>query len=170
VAQEAGRCQRVQKALLGKVKRLHENKTKLEEAFVYQRAIDEETYKEMRATLTEELTLAEMELRDVQAGEIQIEAVLDFAQGVLLNASNLWKASPSEQKQRLQQVLFPEGLTYSEGRYRTNVTCLLFSGMPMQALKKEGLVDQTVSSWNQTVSWLQEMDSLRREGCLAAFW
>lgn len=49
-----------------------------------------------------------MELRDAQADEIEIEAVLDFAEMILLNASNLWKAAPAEQKQRLQRVLFPE--------------------------------------------------------------
>ena len=94
----------------------------------------------MLAKLTEELTLAEMELRDAQSDEIEIEAVLDFAQMVLLNASNLWKAAPAAQKQRLQQVLFPEGVTYSDGEYRTGLTCLLFSGMQTKAVKKEGLV------------------------------
>jgi hypothetical protein len=86
------------------------------------------------------LTLAEMELRDAQAEEIEIEAVLDFAQAVLLSASNLWKAAPSEQKQRLQQVLFPEGVTYSDGNYRTGITCMLFSGMQANSAQKEGLV------------------------------
>src|SRR5437764_8366906 len=94
----------------------------------------------MRAKWAEELTLAEMELRDAQAEEIEIETALDFAEMVLLNASNLWKSAPSEQKQRLQQVLFPEGVTYSEGKYRTATTCLLFSGMQSSTLKKEGLV------------------------------
>jgi hypothetical protein len=61
----------------------------------------------MRAKLAEELTLAEMELRESQAEEIEIETVLDYAEMVLLNASNLWKSAPAEQKQRLQQVLFP---------------------------------------------------------------
>ena len=94
----------------------------------------------MRGKLSEELTLAEMELRDAQADEIEVEVVLDFAQSVLLNASNLWKAAPSEQKQRLQQVLFPEGVTYSDGNYRTGATCLLFSGMQTNAAKKSSLV------------------------------
>jgi hypothetical protein len=92
----------------------------------------------MRAKLAQELTLAEMELRDAQAEETEMEAVLDFAEMVLLNASNLWKSAPSEQKQRLQQVLFPEGVTYSDGNYRTDVTCLLFSGMQMNPMQKEG--------------------------------
>src|SRR5215469_7873132 len=77
---------------------------------------------------------------DWACSSTEIEAVLDFAQMVLLNASNLWKAAPSEQKQRLQQVLFPEGVTYSEGNYRTALTCLLFSGLQQKAVKKECLV------------------------------
>jgi hypothetical protein len=94
----------------------------------------------MRAKLTEELTLAEMELREAQAEEIEIEAVLDYAEMILTNASNLWKAAPSEQKQRFQQVLFPKGVTYSDGKYRTAVTCLLFNGMQTEGVKNSGLV------------------------------
>jgi hypothetical protein len=59
---------------------------------------------------------------------------------VLTNALNLWKTAPAEQKQRLQQVLFPEGVTYSEGKYGTAATCLLFSGMGRNEVEKEGLV------------------------------
>jgi hypothetical protein len=65
---------------------------------------------------------------------------LDYAEMIILNASNLWKAAPAEQKQRLQQALFPEGVTYSDGNYRTALTCLLFSGMQMTTVQKEGLV------------------------------
>lgn len=135
-----GDSQRVQDVVSHKIKQLRENKDKLQEAFVYQRSISKQEYDEMRAKLVEELTLAEMELRDAQSEEIEIEAVLDFAEMILLNASNLWKAAPTEQKQRLQRVLFPEGVTYSDGKYRTAVTCLLFSGMQMTNGKKEGLV------------------------------
>jgi hypothetical protein len=49
--------------LPGKKRITGEQGAKLEEAFVYQKAIDYETYKEMRANLVEELVLAERELR-----------------------------------------------------------------------------------------------------------
>lgn len=135
-----GDSQKAQGVVSRKINQLRENKSKLEEAFVYQRAIDAETYKAMRSKLTEDLTLAEMELRDAQSEEIEIETVLDYAEMVLTNASNLWKSAPAEQKQRLQQVLFPDGVTYSEGKYRTAVTCLLFNGVGTMGVKKEGLV------------------------------
>jgi hypothetical protein len=66
-------------------------KDKLQEAFVYQRSISKHEYDEMRAKLTEDLTLAEMELRDAQAEEIEIEAVLDYAEMIILNASTCGK-------------------------------------------------------------------------------
>jgi hypothetical protein len=160
--------QKVQSVVSRKIAELRENKSKLEEAFVYQKAIDQATYNEMRAKLSADLALAKIELREAQAEEIEIETVLDYAQMVLTNASNLWKAALSEQKQRLQQVLFPEGVTYSDGNYRTAVTSLLFSGMGTMAVKKEGLVAQTVSSWNQILHSLQKIDLLRREGLFRA--
>ena len=70
-----------------------------------------------------------------QGQEIEIENVLDYAQMVLTNASNLWKAASSEQKQRFQQVLFPKGVAYSDGKYRTAVTCLLFNGIQSDGVK-----------------------------------
>jgi hypothetical protein len=50
------------------------------------------------------------------------------------------KTAPSEQKQRLQQILLPEGVTYSEENYRPGVTCVLFSGLQTKVINKQGLV------------------------------
>lgn len=68
----------------------------------------------------------------------------------------------------VQQVLFLEGVTYSEGNYRTAVTCLLFGDKGTMTGKKEGLVAQTVSSWNQIIHALGQMDLLRRDGLFRA--
>jgi hypothetical protein len=40
--------------------------------------------------------------------------------------------------------------------------------MGRNAVKKEGLVAQTVAGWNQIVTGLREMDLLRREGLFRA--
>jgi len=37
-----------------------------------------------------------------------------------------------------------------------------------QLIEKRGLVAQTVTRWNQIVSWLQEVDLVRRNGGLRA--
>jgi hypothetical protein len=43
-----------------------------------------------------------------------------------LNAARLWTEFSSDQKQRLQKVLFPQGMTFADGIYKTHETCLFF--------------------------------------------
>jgi hypothetical protein len=42
----------------------------------------------------------------------------------------LWMEFPSEQKQRLQKVLFPEGVRFEDGVIKTAATCLFFKLSP----------------------------------------
>jgi hypothetical protein len=64
--------------------------------------------------------------REKQAEEIEIETILDYAQMVLTNASNLWKAAPTEQKQRLQTVLFPKGVSVFRWKISNRCNVLAF--------------------------------------------
>ena len=49
-----------------------------------------------------------MQERDAKLESYDVEAVLNFAEHVLLNAARLWTEIPSDTKQRLQSVLFPK--------------------------------------------------------------
>ena len=53
--------------------------------------------------------------------------MLAFAEHIILNAARLWREFPSEQKQRLQKVLFPEGVRFEDGVIKTRATCVLFN-------------------------------------------
>ena len=44
---------------------------------------------------------------------------MKFAEHVLVNAARLWQKFTLEQKQRLQQVLFPRGVSYGAEGFRT---------------------------------------------------
>jgi len=52
--------------------------------------------------------------------------VLNFAEHVILNTARLWTEFSSDQKQRLQKVLFPQGVTFAGRIYKTTETCLIF--------------------------------------------
>ncbi|MEY2412498.1 MAG: hypothetical protein QOD84_1104 [Acidobacteriaceae bacterium] len=97
----------------------------------------------MRSKLLEDIVLAEMELGDANYDELEFKVVLEFAENILLNASNLWRTASLAQKQRLQQVLFPEGIQYINGEYRTTTNCLLFMQIEGTEITKEGLVALT---------------------------
>lgn len=122
---------------------LRQKKQKLVDALVYERTIDQATYDEQIAKVKEELTLAELAERDARIEQLDVEGAMSFARHVLGNAARLWVELPFEQKQRLQRVLFPEGLQFSDGVYKTARTNLVFSQLGRKIMKKESLVALT---------------------------
>jgi len=77
------------KALERKLTDLRQRNDTLVDAFVYRRAIDEETYQDQKDKLAEETALAQMELHDARLDELDVEGVLAFAEHVMLNAPRL---------------------------------------------------------------------------------
>jgi len=116
---------------------LKERKHKLLEAMVYQQTLTRAEYDEMRAPLGEELSTAEANLMQAQASEVSVEKVLEFAEELLLNVAGVWERCSIDQKQRLQQVLFPAGIEYADGVYRTQQTSFLFKGLPSETVSNE---------------------------------
>src|SRR5690349_4931249 len=79
---------------------------RLEEAFIYERAIDWPSYERQRDKLDEEAPVVEMTLNDARLDELDVEAVLGFAEHLLLNVARMWTEASLDQKQRLQQGAF----------------------------------------------------------------
>ena len=55
--------------------------------------------------------------REAKLEEYDVDGELAFAEHVVLNPARLWTEFSSEQKQRLQKVLFPQGVTFAGGEY-----------------------------------------------------
>jgi uncharacterized tellurite resistance protein B-like protein len=107
------------RTLQNRLTQLKARQDQLVDAFVYRRVIDEGTYKQQKDRLDQEIALAEIAAHDAKLDELDVEAVVVFAEHVLLNAARLWQEFSLEQKQRLQQLLFPVGVTYADGEFRT---------------------------------------------------
>ena len=122
---------------------ISERKEQLIKAFIYQKAIDKDIFQEQLDKLKEEMTIAEIELNEIGPEHIDLEAVLNFTQYVLLNADRLWTEASLDQKQRLQGVLFPGGMTFSEGNFGTMKTCIAFNVLQAPTLPNEALVSPT---------------------------
>ncbi len=65
--------------------------------------------------------------------------MLNFAQHVILNAAQLRTEFSSDQKQWLQKVLFPQGVTFADGIYKTTETCLIFKLLQESEVGKTSL-------------------------------
>jgi hypothetical protein len=75
----------------------------VDEAFLYQRAIDQRSYVEQRDRLRGDLTLAEMGFGEAQVETLDVEGTLAAVEDIIGNAGALWLA----QRERLQWLLFP---------------------------------------------------------------
>ena len=126
-------------ALQQRIETLHKREERLDEAFVYEQSIDRATYEKQKDKLREEIALAEMDAHAARLDELDVEAVLEFAEHAVLNAARLWTEFTLEQKQRFQNVLFPQGVRFSDGKFGTDATCLLFSGLGSAEAEKPTL-------------------------------
>jgi site-specific DNA recombinase len=121
-AEVAGR----RKSQYVKLEVLRRKASVLDDRFIYQSTIDEATYTRERDQLREEILLTEMDLADAQVEEIDVEGILASAEDIISNASALWKEGTLDQRERLQRLLFPEGLKWDGEAFRTPTTCLSY--------------------------------------------
>ena len=67
-----------------------------------------------------------------------------FAERILPRAADLWVQASLEQRQRFQQLFFPDGIAFDGNRFvGTGATAPAFSYLREIRTEKEGLVDQT---------------------------
>jgi hypothetical protein len=94
--------------------------------------------------LREELTLARIDRHSGQLDELDVEGILSFAERVLPRASDLWVQASLEQRQRFQQLFFPDGIAFDgKGFVGTRVTAPAFSYLRAIEGGNERVVDLT---------------------------
>ena len=114
-------------AIARRIDELEERQQKLVEAHVYRHTISDDVYRREDGRLSEQIVLARIELHDAQLDDLDVEGMLNFAEHLILDARRLWSEANLDQQQRLQQALFPKGLTYSPAtRFGTTETCLFY--------------------------------------------
>ncbi len=124
-----------------RVSAIQQKMDKLDEAFLYSEAIDVTTYGRQRDKLREELTFARIDHHTDAVDELDVEGLLAFAERILPRASDLWVQASLDYKQRLQELFFPEGISFDGNRFnRTAVTAPLFNYLAPFESADESLV------------------------------
>jgi hypothetical protein len=113
-------------------KSIQDKPDRLDEAILFERSIDIDTYDRHAEKLREELTLARIDRHSSQLEELDVEGILAFAERVLPRAADLWVHASLDQRQRFQQLFFPDGIAFDGNRYvRTGISASapqLFAG------------------------------------------
>lgn len=112
--QERQRALEHRDGLAARVATIEGQLRRLDEAFLFERLIDQATYTERREEARERLTLARMELGQATIDDFDVEGALAGATYAIQNGAALWtSATNAEQRERLQWALFPDGLIWS---------------------------------------------------------
>jgi hypothetical protein len=146
------------------VSQKRERLDRIDEAFLHERSIDRQTYERQRGQLREQLALAEMELSATTENQIDVEGLLAFADHLLTNAARLWMELDLDQKQQLQQALFPEGLRFDGEKFGTAITCLAFK----QLAKSEKDEPDLASPSGTDTEWIAEFEGFSPKKSRAA--
>jgi hypothetical protein len=81
--------------------------------------------------LRQELTLLQIDQHADELEKFDVEGILSFAARVLPRASDLWVQASLDQRQRLQQLFFPDGVVFDGNRFvRTGVSTHAFRHLP----------------------------------------
>ena len=127
-----------------RIKTIRQRIDRLDNAFLYEQSIDIDTYDRHKERLNEELTLTRMDRHATELEEMDVEGILGFAERVLPRAADLWVQASLEQRQRLQQLFFPEGISFDGKDFvRTAVTAPAFNWLQPSEPSKTRVVDQT---------------------------
>jgi hypothetical protein len=79
-------------------------------------AIAERAARAIREKL-DQLTLARIDRHSGQLEELDMEGILAFAERVLPRAADLWVQASLDQRQRFQQLFFPDGIAFDGNRF-----------------------------------------------------
>jgi hypothetical protein len=82
-----------------------------------------------------EIVVKRLEMNEADMDALDVKAVLDFAEHLIFDAARIWREANIDQKQRFQQVCFPEGMTFADGTIGTTATCLFFNQLQLVPAK-----------------------------------
>jgi hypothetical protein len=106
------------------------------------RGADEEAYQARLARVEEELTLVRIDRYETEVEEFDIEGTLAFAEHLVSWSSRLWIEAGLEQRQRLQRLFFPKGLTFDGREFRTPLTSTFFMNLEGTSGQMREMVEQ----------------------------
>ncbi len=76
--------------------------------------------------LREQEAIAKLERYDAELEDLDVAAVLAFAERTLCDLAGSWNRAELQQKQRLQSLIFPSGVTWDGEAVRTQETASVF--------------------------------------------
>ncbi len=140
--QRVAASESVLRAAKGKLAELENRKNRLVD-FLLEGRLDQQTYDEETMRLRGEIESAERELREADLEQMDLEAVLAFAEKLVERPRQLGLESTLKQKQRLQRVFFLDGVKFTKEGFGTAVNNSFFGVLRNVSEQKATLASPT---------------------------
>jgi hypothetical protein len=86
---------------------------------VIEKLIDKEVFDSQMAIVGTELAAAQSQLDETLISEEELESLLEFADWLLERVAGIWNSASASNKRRLQDALFPGGITVNKEGFGT---------------------------------------------------
>jgi len=104
---------------------------------------NEDAFPEIERIKNEILT-KNVALKDFEIDGVELEGIINLAENFIANIAPFWRDAELDQKQRFQQLVFPEGVAYKNGKFETARIALSFAVIRDSNGVRERLVGQTL--------------------------
>ena len=109
--------------------------TKLEDAYIYERAIDRERYDRHRTALEQQLRAARIAMSNAQTDDLDLEGALRMADRVLTNAATVYVKMTPTNRRKFLGVLNPQGWEVERtGTIRTPTKAFVYRCLSTQSV------------------------------------
>ncbi len=105
--------------------------------------LSQQDYDDRRVRLQGEIESAETAVREADLDSLDVDAVLQFAERLVRRPKQLWLGSGLAQRQRLQCVFFPDGLTFTNEGFLTPASSSFFNTLARISDGKSSLASPT---------------------------
>lgn len=86
---------------------------------------DDVLFKEQDNDIKDKMVVKKIQISEAAMDKLDIDTICEFAKHFLENIAQTWKNADLDTKQRLQEMIFPEGVTYHFPGFRTiKLSCL----------------------------------------------
>lgn len=135
-AEATQRRNRVEVAL----RELEDKKSRIED-LVIRGVFDQETYEAQVERIRQERMARQLELHELGCDDLDMASCLTFCKSFLVNLSRLWSHSGLDLRQRVQCLIFPDGITYGKNDRGGSVRTASIS--PIFKLLQQEIGDQS---------------------------
>ena len=109
-----------------------EAKRKKNEELLFEGTFDKITYLRNRDEIEEQIISKKIQLDDYENGLIDVTGLIEYGKKFVYNLSSLWLNFDTAQKRGFQEILFPEGLSFENGEFRTATISPILSLIDVQ--------------------------------------